>query len=153
MLATFEVDLCYSRVRYESDLLTSRLIRQDSLAIVVPEAHPIVAESDITPKALGSERFILPTLTDGEAFQMGIDQVFSRYGIEPRIQFESDFGSVILSLVEKGLGVSVIPYSYSLARHSGVRFIKLPLEVPLYLNWRKEEENAVIRNVLDIAAQ
>lgn len=150
MLKAYELDLCYSRHFYEDDFLTWKLIRQDSLALVVPEQHPIVKESHITSKNLQNERFILSTLTHGETFQMRIDQFFSRYDIKPNIRFESDFGSVILSLVEKKLGISIVPFSYSYANHPGIRFIKLPFEVPLYIHWRKDEENAVIKNVLNL---
>ncbi|WP_167017147.1 LysR substrate-binding domain-containing protein [Chitinophaga sp. Cy-1792] len=150
MLKAFKIDLCYSRHKHEDELLTSVLIRHDSLALMVPAAHPIVAAADITRETLQQERFILSTFTDGETFGMKMEEVFSAYGIDPAVRFESDFGSVIMSLVKKGLGISVIPYSYSLANYPGVRFVPLPFEVPLYLIWRKNEENEVIRNVLDI---
>jgi DNA-binding transcriptional LysR family regulator len=150
MLKRFEVDLCYSRLLHEGGAVASRLIRHDTLALVVPESHPIVTKSMITPAALRNERFILATLTDGETYQMKIDQVFAHYDVEPDIRFESDFGSVIMSAVEKGLGVSIIPFSYSYASHPGVRFIKLPFEIPLYLHWRKDEENAVVKNILEL---
>lgn len=150
MLKNFEVDLCFSRHKYEGELLSSGLIREDSLALVVPEAHPIVTVADISAESLQHERFILSTLTDGETFQMKIDQIFSTYEIKPNVRFESDFGSVILSLVKKGLGISVIPYSYIMMNHAGVRFIELPYKVPLYLHWRRDEENALVRNVLDL---
>jgi DNA-binding transcriptional LysR family regulator len=59
---------------------------------------------------------------------------------------------MLLSLVERGFGISVMPLSYSLARHPGVRFIPLPFEVPLYLHWREKEDNAIIRNILTLIA-
>lgn len=152
MLKNFEVDLCFSRHQYEGESLSSKLIRQDSLALVVPEKHSIRSLKDVSTKSLQDERFILSTLTDGETFQMKIDGIFSAYKIKPNVRFESDFGSVILSLVKQGLGISVIPFSYSMMDHSGVRFIELPYKVPLYLHWRRDEENAVIKNVLDLIA-
>ncbi|MCS3800815.1 LysR substrate-binding domain-containing protein [Niastella sp. OAS944] len=150
MLKAYELDLSYSRMHYEDELLTSKLIRHDSLALVVPSSHPVVTEAHITADALKDDRFILSTLTDGEAYQLKLQQIFTRYGIEPNIRFESDFGSVIMGLVAKELGVSIIPFSYSYANHPGIRFIKLPFDVPLYLHWRKAEENAVVKNVLDL---
>jgi DNA-binding transcriptional LysR family regulator len=151
MLKGYEIDLCYSRHLYDDEaLLNSRLIRNDSLALVVPEAHAIATISDITADVLQHERFILTTLTDGETYQMRMHQFFSTYDIKPEIRFESDFGSVILSLVARKLGVSVMPFSYSYSNHPGVRFIQLPVDVPLYLHWRKGEENAVIDNVLGL---
>lgn len=152
MLTAFEIDLSYSRHKYESDLLSSRLIRQDPLALVVPELHRIRKLPDITTQALQQERFILSTLTDGETYQLKLDELFTAYEIGPNVRFESDFGSVILSLVQRGLGLSVMPFAYSYADHPGVRFIQLPFEVPLYLHWRKEEENAIVRNVLKLVS-
>ncbi|MFB6454921.1 LysR substrate-binding domain-containing protein [Chitinophaga sp. Hz27] len=150
MLKAFKIDICYSRHKHEDELLTSTLIRHDNLALMVPSAHPIVTAADISTASLQNERFILSTFTEGETFGMKMDEVFAAYNIDPAIRFESDFGSVIMSLVKKGLGISVIPYSYSLANFPGVRFIPLPFEVPLYLIWRKNEENEVIKNVLNI---
>ena len=150
LLKAFEADLCYSRNQYNDDFVVSKLIGEDSLALVVPVSNPILTESDITAEALKGEPFILSTLTDGETYQLKMEQMFSRYGIEPDIRFEFDFGSMILSLIEKGFGVSVMPVSYSLANHPGVRFIKLPFEVPLYLHWRKDEDNAVVSNILQL---
>lgn len=152
LLKAFEADLCYSRHQYNDDFVVSKLVSEDSLALVVPVANPILTEPDITPEALQGEPFILSTLTDGETYQLRMEQIFTRYGIEPDIRFESDFGSMILSLIEKGFGVSVMPLSYSLANHPGVRFIKLPFEVPLYLHWRKNEDNAVVSNILQLTA-
>jgi len=150
MLKAYEVDLCYSRHRYEDEMIESTLIRQDCLALIVPESHPISKRADISSKTLQNEYFILSTLTDGEMYKIRIDEIFSTYSVKPNIRFESDFGSVILSLVAKKLGISIMPFSYSHAKPPGVRFIKLPFEVPLYLHWRKDEENAVIKNVLDL---
>lgn len=150
MLTAFEVDLSYSRHRYEGDLLESRLIRQDPLALVVPASHPIKTVKDVSTKTLQKERFILSTLTDGETYQLKLDELFKAYDLGPNVRFESDFGSVILSLVQRGLGLSIMPYAYSYSNHPGVRFIRLPFEVPLYLHWRREEENAIVRNVLQL---
>lgn len=150
LMKAFQVDLCYSRHQYKDDLLDSKLIRQDKLALVVPDAHPIVKVTDINAATLENERFILSTLTDGETYQMKLEQLFAQYGIVPNVSFESDFGSVILSLVEKGLGISIMPLSYSFANHPGVRFIEIPFDVPLYLHWRKNEDNTVVSNILRV---
>lgn len=150
LLKSFEVDLCYSRHCYDEDFVQWKLIRHDPLALAVPVAHPVQQLSDVSAASLQQERFILPTLTNGEVYQTQINQLFIQYGIVPNIRFESDFGSMILSLVEKGLGVSIIPFSYSLARHAGVRFIPLPFEVPLYLHWRRAEDNPMVTNILQL---
>ncbi|ASZ12137.1 LysR family transcriptional regulator [Chitinophaga pendula] len=150
LMKAFQVDLCYSRHQYIDELLTSKLVRHDKLALVVPEAHPIVQVTDISTATLENERFILSTLTDGETYQMKLGEIFTQYGIVPNVSFESDFGSVLLSLVQRGLGISIMPLSYSYAQYPGVRFVTMPFEVPLYVHWRKEEDNTVIRNILPL---
>lgn len=150
LIKNYQVDISFSRHPYDGDLVTSKLVRTDNLALVLPTDHPIRKVADISRKTLKNERFILTTLTDGEAFQMRISEFFAQYRFQPNISFESDFGSIILSLVARGLGISVIPYSYSLAGHPGVRFLQLPFEVPLYLHWRTNEDNKVVRNILDL---
>lgn len=150
LIKSFQVDISFSRHPYNDELVASKLIRLDKLALVVPDNHRIRKAADISAKALKNERFILTTLTDGEAFQMRIEQFFHHYNFQPNISFESDFGSIILSLVERGLGISIIPFSYSLAGHPGVRFLELPFEVPLYLHWRIDEDNKIVKNILDL---
>lgn len=153
LIKSFQIDLCYSRQRYTDDLVHTMLVRQDQLALAVPSGHCITSLEDITPASLQNEKFVLSTLTDGETYQMKMDQVFAAYGIVPDVCFESDFGSMILSLVEKGLGISVVPFAYALAQHPGVRLVGLPFEVPLYLHWRKDDDNPVVRNIIKLISE
>lgn len=149
-LQSFKLDLAYSRYLHKADFLSSKLVMEDHLAVVIPEDHVIQNENDLVVDILQAQRFILPTLQPGSSYPEIMKQVFLHYGVTPEIYFESDFGSTILGLVERGLGISIMPYSFSATHHPGVRFIKIPFTIPLYVYWRREEENVVVRNILEL---
>ena len=60
---------------------------------------------------------------------------------------------MILGLVSKGLGVSILPSSYAFSAPPSVRFINLPYKVNLHVTWRKEDKSPVLRNVLKLVQQ
>ncbi len=58
---------------------------------------------------------------------------------------------MILNLVAKGLGISILPYSFISAKVENVEFIELDEKIDLYINWRKNELNKVIEKVVTYA--
>lgn len=152
-LRTFKIDLCFSRYVHNSDFLASKLFQLDHYAFALPEGHAIKDENALNEDILRAERFILPTLGAGHSYTAQISKVFEHYQISPDVYHESDFGSTVLALVSRGLGVSVVPFSIAEPGFTGVRFIKTPFEVPLYLYWRKDETSPLVRNVLDLILQ
>jgi DNA-binding transcriptional LysR family regulator len=149
-LKSFRLDLSFSRYLHQSDFLESKLVEMESFAFAVPANHPIQSEADLTPGILAGQRFVLPTLEDGYSYTKLMNNIFSHYQIKPLVSYESDFGSTVLALVFKGLGISIIPYSFSQPAQTGIRFIKIPFELPLYLYWRKNEDNPLVRNILNL---
>ena len=57
----------------------------------------------------------------------------------------------ILNLISRGLGISVMPASYSLSLPANVRFITLPYRTSLYAVWRKQNEDAALQNLITFA--
>ncbi|HVK97660.1 MAG TPA: LysR substrate-binding domain-containing protein [Flavisolibacter sp.] len=78
----------------------------------------------------------------------GLRQIFNDYNFTPNVYIESDFGGMILSLVGRGLGVSIMPSSYAYGASADVRFINLPQKTNLYVTWRRDDKNPVLKNVL-----
>lgn len=70
------------------------------------------------------------------------------------VVYHSNYGATILQLVEKKLGLSILPISY---RHGasalGGRFLKLPTVTQLYLIWRFDDANAVLPHIREIAQE
>lgn len=149
-LLHYKIDLEITRDIARSRLIHSKKIFTDSLSLVVPEDHPYRKVKDIKKSTLAQQRFILSINDDTSSFNDIINQFFSAYDVVPNIVYHCDFGSTILALVRKGLGISVLPDSYIQHQTPGVRFIKLPFKTDLFINWRIEDHHPVLKNVLKL---
>jgi DNA-binding transcriptional LysR family regulator len=94
---------------------------------------------------LKDEFFILPPLRHGDGYIETLLEVFRHYGFYPKTRFESNFGATILSLVAKGLGISLLPSSYARLGAAGVRFLPIPHQVGLYLIFRRGDPNPTVK--------
>ncbi|MBB5639007.1 DNA-binding transcriptional LysR family regulator [Pedobacter cryoconitis] len=149
-LVKFKVDMAFSRYKHSSEMLDSKLIEMESFAFVVSDMHDIKSNSDLKPDILNKQRFILPALQPGYSYPALIQNIFDHYQINPSIVIESDFASTVVSLVATGIGISIVPISVSFSSVVGVKFIEIPFTIPLYLYWRKNEDNPLIRNVISL---
>ncbi|MDQ6471582.1 LysR family transcriptional regulator [Flavobacterium sp. LHD-80] len=149
-LRNYKIDLAITRDINNAKDITSKKIHTDNLAIVVPENHPYKTPEDLTKETLASQKFILPTNDEGSSYSDLIQRLFNSYENAPEAYLHSEFGSAIIALVRKGLGIAILPDSYLFHEISGIRFIKLPLETDLYINWRTEDHNPVLANVLKL---
>jgi DNA-binding transcriptional LysR family regulator len=147
-LLGYKIDLALRREDAENPALQSVCLYSENLALVVPENHPLQAQTFTGFEELKDEKFILSALHHNTVYVSLLRQVFREYDFEPNVHIESDFGAMILSLVAKGLGISILPGSYSFSTFAGVRFIKLPHNVSLYATWRKNDTSPVLRNIL-----
>lgn len=77
-------------------------------------------------------------------------ELFNSFDIVPEVYLYSEFVSAIIAIVRKSLGIAVLPDSYAYHESPGLRFIKLPIQTYLYLNWRAQDHNPIISNVLKL---
>ncbi|KAF2507430.1 LysR family transcriptional regulator [Flavobacterium foetidum] len=149
-LRNYKIDLAILRDINHAKDIQSKKIHTDHLAIVVPEDHPYQTPEDLTKETLASQKFILPTNDEGSSYSDLIRRLFNSFENAPEVHLHSEFGSTIIALVRKGLGIAILPDSYLFHEIPGIRFIKLPLETDLYINWRAEDHNPVLANVLKL---
>ena len=92
--------------------LQTYALHRDELQVIVPCGHPL-ADSDPFPlEALASEPFI--RLEEGEDYE--IVAAFDAMGIRPHVKYTAREDRTILSMVSKGLGISLLPEL--MVRHS-----------------------------------
>lgn len=149
-LLNYKIDLAITRDINNSREIQSEKFHTDNLAIVVPENHPYRKPEDLTKETLASQKFILPTNDEGSSYSDLIRRLFNSFEDAPEVYLHSEFGSAIIALVRKGLGIAILPDSYLFHEIPGIRFIKLPLETDLYINWRAEDHNPILANVLKL---
>jgi len=149
-LKNYKVDLIITRDNNNSQGIKSEKIYTDQLALVVPENHPYHTFEDLSKETLAQQKFILPIKDDGSSYSNIIMEMFRSLDIVPDVFLHSEFGSTIIALVRKGLGIAVLPDSYMYHESPGLRFIRLPFQTDLYINWRTDDHNPVLSNVMKL---
>lgn len=98
------IDFCFLRLpstaAYENILL-----EQDRLLVILPENHPLAKADTFPVEKLSEESFIL--LEEGTENE--IRDIFESNHIIPNVRFKVRDDYTIMSMVEKGLGISILP--------------------------------------------
>ncbi|MBE9597966.1 LysR family transcriptional regulator [Pedobacter sp. MC2016-24] len=149
-LTEYKIDLAITRDMNSLEQICSRKIGSNTLSLVVPDNHCIRNFTDITPEHIRKEKFILPMAHQQSSYLKIVEQFFKLFDFDPKTHHRSDFGSTIMSLVSNGLGISILPTSFSKNTMSGIRFIELPIQSDLYMSWRSDDENPILKNILGI---
>jgi LysR family transcriptional activator of glutamate synthase operon len=152
-LRNYKIDLSVTRDINNTQGIKSEKIYSDYLSIVVPEDHAYHTIDDVTKESLTQQKFILPIKDEGSSYSDIIQQMFRSFDIVPDDYLHSEFGSTIIALVRKGLGIAILPDSYMYHDSPGLRFIRLPFKTDLYVNWRADDHNPVLSNVLKLVLQ
>jgi LysR family cyn operon transcriptional activator len=80
---------------------------EDELMVIVGAPHPLSGREEVLASELEQERHILFEL--GASIRRATDAFFDRAGIRPQLALESNDTSFIKLMVERGLGVSLLP--------------------------------------------
>lgn len=114
--------------------LRTRLMEHDPMMAVVPEGHPLAAKDAVRLEDLCGQPFML--LEKGGPSE--VSEMFSARGLRPDVAFTTWDDYAIMSMVESGLGVSVLP-SLILERvpyRIAVRLLDPPVRRGIYLATR-----------------
>jgi DNA-binding transcriptional LysR family regulator len=135
--------------------LRCELLYRDPVVVVLPRDHPLAGEP-ISIDALKAERFVLcdrqmtPTLFDS------IVALCSTAGFSPNIVNTSSTWSGVLTLVESGEGIALVPSGVRHLRPSGVVISPLvpeTLYMGLAIAWNPENEGPIQRNFLRLVRE
>ena len=124
-IAERRVDFGFLRLPTRKEFETIELA-QDQQLVVLPKDHPL-ADAEVFPvKALAEYPFIM--LEKGVKAEM--TDIFLKNGLVPKPKYTTFDDYAVMSMVEKGLGISVLP-SLILRRHSYDIVVK-PMDVPAF---------------------
>ena len=99
-------------------------LKADELYAILPETHPLSVKKHITLDELLPEPFVMYK----ENTIGGIRMMLNAYRVKPNTQFVVEDDNTIMSLVESGLGVSVL--TDLVTRRSPYRIVKRRLDPP-----------------------
>lgn len=121
------VDCGFLRIPTHADLKTEHL-EQDRLLVVLPENHSLADCERFPVAALADYPFML--LEKGD--KADISEILDRSNIRVRVQFTTVDDYAVMSMVEKGLGISILPEL--ILRRTPYRIITKELDVPAFRN-------------------
>ncbi|MEO6685029.1 MAG: LysR substrate-binding domain-containing protein [Dyadobacter sp.] len=151
-LLDYKIDLAFTRQESILPDISSKKIKSEPVAFFIPKDHAFMVYSDLSAESLIKQRFILPVAESQSSFHGLVQEIFRSYGFIPEALYESDFGSSILGLVSKGLGIAILPMSFAQNGTPGIRVIQLPFTTELYISWRTDDNGPALNNVLKIIA-
>ncbi len=126
-IAEGRVDCGFLRLPARGDFETI-FLEEDQLLAILPEHHPLAELEKIPVSALCGEPFLL--LEKGANAE--VSEIFERSGLTPNVRFTTWDDYAIMSMVESGLGISILPEL--ILRRVPYRIAAKELEVPAYRN-------------------
>ncbi len=103
-IASGRVECGFLRLPTRKEFSTIPLSKDD-LVVVLPPKHPLARKRRITPQDLAGEPFML--LEHGGKTE--VSQFLEQYGIKPDIRFTTWDDYAVMSMVESGLGIGILP--------------------------------------------
>lgn len=105
------VDVLFIMDLHDKDFDFIKLF-EDKMVVLVPPDHPLAKRKTINVKDLKNRQLIMPE----SDYDMMLQKMFADSGFDPEIAFMVKEDYTIMSMVENGLGVSILP-EYVLQRN------------------------------------
>ena len=99
-------------------------LAEDPMLALLPKDHPLAGAEAYPLKECANDRFIMPALGGDD----DVTALFAKNGIVPNVQFTTLESFSVMSMVEQGLGMSVMNQLITEKRICDV--VKLPLDPP-----------------------
>ena len=124
-IQTGRVDCGFLRLPTKTDLQTI-FLEDDKLMAIIPENHSLKDCEKFPVKALCDEPFML--LEKGDKAE--ISEIFERNNLTPNVRFTTWDDYAVMSMVESGLGLSILPQL--IMKRVPYKVLAKELDVPAY---------------------
>lgn len=121
--------------------VSSRVVYAENFVVILPESHPVSADTFTDLSVFARDAFILPPLAEGIGYVESIQALCQLAGFLPQIAYESAYSGTVLRLVEAGMGISIEPVSTLRGQDLRIKTIELtnlPQKAEMRMLWLTE---------------
>ena len=129
-----------------------RTIYTDYLIVALPGAHPLAKERAIKLEKLAGEPFVLFNRLGAPSAFDEVIATCRRAGFSPRVILEPSYLGTVITLVESGLGVSLVPGCARTLSQKTVAFRPLAARskpIPLCVTWPRAIDSPIVEGFLE----
>ena len=145
-----EIDIGFLRPPFQIPaLIETHRIKREAMRIAVPVDHVLAKHGKVNWKDLADEQFILVQREIALDFYDEFYIKCRAADFEPRVLQHVSNVTTQLWLISAGLGIAPMPMSQEIA--SGVTFVALPADAPVYeiaMAWRKDDSSPVLQRLV-----
>jgi len=126
---------------------------KECFTVVFPQDHPLAKEASISVERLAGESFVLPSRAEAPAGSEWFHGLCAKAGFTPRIAAEPDLIETVLTMVEAGMGISVVSGHLRQAPFPNLRFVPLSdttAQTELVIAWHRDNSNPTIPLFINI---
>ncbi len=154
-LASGQIDAGLLRPPIARPEFASRRVLAEPLLAAIPKRHALASAATVSIKDFDGEPLVMYSPYEARYFHDLLVSLFTHADVLPRyVQHLSQIHS-ILAMVRAGLGLAIVPAAAASLKIADVRLRPLKLRtaapVELFLVWRRDDENPLVRSLIEIA--
>jgi DNA-binding transcriptional LysR family regulator len=156
-LLTGDIDIGFVHLPIvdQPEILT-KVVLHEPLVVALPQAHPLVSLPVIPPSLLADEPLIIfPRAVKPDFYDL-IIALCQQAGFQPKIVQEATPPEVVVSLVEAGVGISLLAGGAANRHKAGVVYRAIADSAP-YLDiavaWHRGRSFGIVNQFLDVVKQ
>jgi DNA-binding transcriptional LysR family regulator len=137
----------------QSKDLDTRAIFTEPLCVALSRAHPLADARQLSIAQLAHEPFVMASEAVSPSLRATIVDHCAQGGFAPDVRFEVQLQQTVLSLVDEGVGIALVPESMRKAQLAGVVFRPLAdaPTISQMLVWSPLNRNPCLARFLEIA--
>jgi DNA-binding transcriptional LysR family regulator len=122
--------------------------------MAVPAEHPLAERNSAPLAALANETLLMVPREMAPHVYDAVIAIYQRAGFTPKFRHYAPSVPGLISMVNVGMGIALVPYSMEQWQPPGVRYVRIEGDGPrsrLGLVWRRDNMPATVRNFIDVA--
>jgi LysR family transcriptional regulator, benzoate and cis,cis-muconate-responsive activator of ben and cat genes len=153
-LRTGDLDIGFVRQPPPDHQLQFETVMTERLVLALSRTHPFAKRQTVKLRDVANEDWVLPPHDHTPGFHAQLMALCHEAGISPRVVQVSRELYTTVSLVDAGIGVTILPATMTTMGWKGVRYY--PLQSKLGVTriaaaWRRDNVNPTLTGFLDIA--